>query len=121
MNRLPDQLLDYVADRFRVLSDANRLRILRHLMDHSEATVGELVEATRCSQANVSKHLRVLLDARVVRRRAEGTSARYSVADPSVPVLCDVVCAGIRQRVLAEAALVAGNPNAEIPPLVPQT
>ena len=112
MNRLPDQLLDYVA---------NRLRILRHLMDHGEATVGELVEATRCSQANVSKHLRVLLDARVVRRRAEGTSARYSVADPSVPVLCDVVCAGIRQRVLAEAALVAGNPNAEIPPLVPQT
>lgn len=112
MNRLPDELLDYVADRFRVLSDSNRLRILRHLIEHGEATVGEIVEATRCSQANVSKHLRILLDARVVRRRPEGTSAYYSVADPSVPELCDIVCGGIRQRVLAEAALVAGSPNA---------
>jgi ArsR family transcriptional regulator len=109
VNRLPDELLDYVADRFRVLSDSNRLRILRHLMDHGEATVGELVEATHCSQANVSKHLRVLLDARVVRRRPEGTSAYYSVADPSVPELCDIVRGGIRDRVLADAALVAGS------------
>lgn len=107
MNRLPDELLDYVADRFRVLSDSTRLRILRHLMEHGETTVGEIVEATHCSQANVSKHLRVLLDARVVRRRAEGTSAYYSVADPSVPELCDIVCGGIRARVLADAALVA--------------
>jgi DNA-binding transcriptional ArsR family regulator len=110
MSRLPDELLDYVADRFRVLSDANRLRILRHLMEHGESTVGEIVGATRCSQANVSKHLRVLLDARVVRRRPEGTSAYYTVVDPSVPELCDIVCGGIRARVLADAALVS-RPN----------
>ena len=109
MKSLPDELLDYVADRFRVLSDATRLRILRYLMEHDEATVGEVVEATHCSQANVSKHLRVLLDARVVRRRPEGTSAYYSVADPSVPELCDIVCGGIRARVLADAALVSAN------------
>lgn len=109
MNRLPDELIDYVADRFRVLSDSTRLRILRHLMEQGETTVGEIVYATHCSQANVSKHLRVLLDARVVRRRPEGTSAYYTVADPSVPELCDIVCGGIRDRVLADAALVSGS------------
>ena len=107
MHQLPDELLDHVADRFRLLSDPTRLRILRSLLNGGEATVSEIVAATGATQANVSKHLRMLADARIVKRRAEGTSAYYRVIDPTVPELCDIVCGGIRQRVLDDAALVA--------------
>ena len=52
------------------------------------------------SKANISKHLRTLADARMVHRRAEGTAAFYSVSDPSLTHLCDLVCD--RLRVQAE-------------------
>lgn len=106
MHSLPDELLEHVADRFRLLGDATRLRILRYLLERGEASVGEIVAATGCSQANVSKHLRHLAGARIVRRRAEGAMAFYRVIDPSVAELCDIVCGGIRRQVAEDAALI---------------
>jgi DNA-binding transcriptional ArsR family regulator len=104
---IPDALLDRVALRFRVLGDANRLSILRLLVGRGEMTVGAIVEALEMSQANVSKHLRHLLDAGIVGRRAEGTSAYYSVVDTSVEHLCSIVCDRIESQVQAEAAALA--------------
>ena len=100
---IPDALLDRVAQRFKVLSDPNRLAILRMLVADGESTVGEIVERQAMSQANVSKHLRHLLDAGILRRRAEGTSAHYSVVDSSVEQLCAIVCDRIESQVRAEA------------------
>lgn len=104
---IPDALLDRVALRFRVLGDASRLLILRLLLERGEMTVGAVVGALDMSQANVSKHLRHLLDAGVVGRRAEGTSAYYSVVDTSVEHLCAIVCDRIESQVQAEAAALA--------------
>jgi DNA-binding transcriptional ArsR family regulator len=50
------ELLTLVAERFKALADPARLRLLNALRP-GEMTVGELVEATELSQANVSKHL----------------------------------------------------------------
>ena len=61
---LPPELLEHVAERFRVLGDATRLGIIRTLLDDGEQNVGQLVDRLGTSQANVSKHLRVLHDAR---------------------------------------------------------
>jgi DNA-binding transcriptional ArsR family regulator len=101
---VPDLLLDRVAQRFRVLGDASRLSILRLLLERGELTVGAIVDALDMSQANASKHLRQLLDAGILARRAEGTSAYYSVVDSSVEDLCAIVCARIESQVKAEAA-----------------
>ncbi len=100
---LPVALLEHVAERFRVLGDATRLAILRALLDAGELNVGELVERLGTTQANVSKHLRVLLNAGVVHRRPEGTAAYYSVTDPSAIQLCDVVCNRLREQKAEEA------------------
>ncbi len=100
---VPDALLDRVAQRFRVLGDSSRLAILRLLVSRNELSVGEIVGALEMSQANVSKHLRLLLDAGVVSRRREGTSAFYSVVDASVEQLCGLVCARIEEQVQLEA------------------
>ena len=104
---LPPQLLEHVAERFRVLGNATRLAILRTLMEEGERNVGELVERLGTTQANVSKHLRILLGEGVVARRAAGTAAYYSIADPSIAHLCDLVCNRLREQKAEEARIFA--------------
>jgi DNA-binding transcriptional ArsR family regulator len=100
---LPENMLEHVAERFRVLGDATRLAILRLLLAKGELNVGEIVENLQTSQANVSKHLRVLQSAGVVARRPVGTAAYYRVTDPSLTQLCDLVCSRLREQVAVDA------------------
>lgn len=101
---LPDQAIDRVALYFRALSDPTRLRILNALRE-SERSVGELTDISRCSQANVSKHLRVLSDAGIVTRTARGTTTLISVADPAIYALCTVVCDSVARDLEKDLAL----------------
>jgi len=109
MTALTPALLEHVAERFRVLGDASRLRIVNLLMEAGELNVGEIVERLGMSQANVSKHLRLLTEAHVLQRRPQGTAAYYAVADPTIPRLCDLVCDRLRavKREEAEAFAIA--------------
>jgi DNA-binding transcriptional ArsR family regulator len=100
---LPENLLEHVAERLRVLGDARRLAILRLLLADGELNVGEIVERLHTGQTNVSKHLRVLQAAGVVARRPVGTAAYYQVTDPSLTPLFDLVCSRLREQVAAEA------------------
>ena len=95
---LPSELADIIARRFAVLGEPTRLRLLNLMHERGEASVGELVEATGGSQANVSKHLAVLLNARMVGRRREGSRAIYRIADPTLMRLCDEVCSSVREQ-----------------------
>jgi len=95
-DNLTDQTFDEIAQRFRALGDPMRLKILFHL-GQEELTVNGIVERTGGSQSNISKHLSTLLSHGLVNRRREGTSAIYSVADPTVFDLCDQVCGGIER------------------------
>jgi ArsR family transcriptional regulator len=95
--QLNDQALELVANRFRLLADPTRLKILQTL-GSDEMSVTEIVDKTGTSQANASKHLAVLLSAAVVARRKDGLSAYYRVADDSIFDLCDVVCSRLRDE-----------------------
>src|SRR5262245_20662636 len=94
---LPEPLIELVAQRFRVLGEPMRIKLLERLRE-SEATVGELQEAVGASQQNVSKHLGILHAAVTVSRTKQGTHTRYAISDPSVFELCDLVCGGIRRQ-----------------------
>ena len=94
---LPDQLIELIAQRFRVLGEPTRIKLLDHLRE-GDATVGELQEALGASQQNVSKHLGILLAAGMVTRTKQGNHSRYSISDPSVFDLCEQVCGGVRRQ-----------------------
>jgi DNA-binding transcriptional ArsR family regulator len=100
--RLSDEALGLVATRFRALGDPMRLRILR-LLEGGEMSVGRIVDQLETSQANISKHLKVLLDAGVLSRRVQGTSAYYSIGDPVVLRICDTICHGLTDNLRAQA------------------
>ena len=86
-----------IAERFKVLAEPMRLKILHALWD-DERTVGEVIEAVNGLQANVSKHLGVLQQAGLVTRRKEGLRVFYRIADPTVFQLCEVVCESLHDR-----------------------
>jgi DNA-binding transcriptional ArsR family regulator len=94
---LPEQLIELVAQRFRVLGEPMRIKLLDRLREGA-ATVTELQEALGASQQNVSKHLGILHAAGMVSRTKEGNSTRYAISDPSVFDLCDQVCGGVRRQ-----------------------
>ncbi|MCC6318459.1 MAG: winged helix-turn-helix transcriptional regulator [Gemmatimonadaceae bacterium] len=98
------ELLGLVAGRFKVLADQARLSILSVLRD-SERSVGEIVDRTGLTQANVSKHLALLHSAGFVRRRKEGLYSYYGLADSSVFRLCDIMCGRIEAEVAGRARI----------------
>jgi DNA-binding transcriptional ArsR family regulator len=101
---LPDPLVDLVAQRFRVLSEPARIKLLDALRA-GPASVGELAARVGLSQQNASKHLGVLHDAGLLRRARTGNSAQYAIADPSVFTLCELVCDALRDRYSALQAV----------------
>lgn len=94
--KMSDQMLGLVAGRFRTLGEPYRLRILQALA-HAEMTVGQLVQSLDGNQPNVSKHLQILYQAGILRRRREGNTIIYSLIDSGVLKLCDLVDGNIRR------------------------
>jgi DNA-binding transcriptional ArsR family regulator len=106
---MPAQVVARVADRFRALAEPSRLQLLQALRG-GEAAVGELVARTGLSQANVSKHLGILLAAGFVARRRSGLFVHYRLADRDVLRLCDIVC-GRLERELETRRREVGRPE----------
>ena len=105
---VPSALAELVAQRFRVLGEPMRIRLLDRLREGS-ATVSELQEATGASQQNVSKHLGVLLGVGFVTRERDGNFVRYSIADPWVFELCEHVCGGMQRQLGDLEAVLRGT------------
>jgi ArsR family transcriptional regulator len=75
--------LEDAAAIFKALSDPGRLQTLI-ILARRERTVGDLAEIEGDLIGTVSARLKVLLQARLVRRRKEGKTAIYSIADAHV-------------------------------------
>lgn len=72
-----------MADIFDVIADDTRRSILRHLLEHGETAVGDVVTALGTTQPTASKHLTVLREAGLVTVREEGRHRLYRVrAEP---------------------------------------
>jgi DNA-binding transcriptional ArsR family regulator len=102
--RLSSEAIELVSNRFKVLGEPLRLRII-NLLEDGEMSVGALTTAIGSTQPNVSKHLKILQDAGLVARRQEGNTAFYAIADPTVYDLCEVVCTSLHDRLTEQAGI----------------
>jgi DNA-binding transcriptional ArsR family regulator len=105
---LPQQLVELIAERFRVIGEPMRIRLLDQLR-HGPMTVNELTDALGASQQNVSKHIGVLARAGIVGREKDGNRVRCFIADQTVFELCELVCGGLRDQVTELDALLQGG------------
>lgn len=99
---LAPEVLGAIAEYFKVLSEVSRLQILNCLRS-GPMNVMELTEATGFSQANLSKHLKIMTQVGILSRQPKGVSAYYEVVDPNVFMLCHTVCDGIGDRLRQQA------------------
>ena len=72
-----------LADTFRLMGDASRLRIILACLD-GPASVGDIAARLDLSQSLVSHHLRLLRAARIVRAERRGKHVFYSAADQHI-------------------------------------
>ncbi len=91
MSKFSPTVLAMIADFFKVLSEVSRLQIVCSLKG-SPKNVSQIIEITGLGQANVSKHLKLLTQAGIVTRTQQGVNVVYSIANPLVFPLCDLVC-----------------------------
>ena len=104
---LPEPLVELVAQRFRVLGEPMRIKLLDRLRE-GEASVNELSEQLGASQQNVSKHLTMLAEAGMLARRKDRNHVYYRIADEGVFALCEQVCGSVQEQLRALNALVEG-------------
>ena len=107
---LPDPLVELIAERFRVIGEPMRIKLLDCLRE-GPATVQELTVAIGATQPNVSKHLAVLHRAGILAREKDGIHVRYSIADESVFALCEQVCGGLRRQLEALDQTLSWQPS----------
>ena len=104
---LPDDLVELIARRFRVLGEPTRIKLLDRLRE-GEASVNELTEALASSQQNVSKHLAVLAEVGILGRRKDGNHVYYRIVDEGVFALCEQVCGSLQEQLDRLSGLVKG-------------
>jgi DNA-binding transcriptional ArsR family regulator len=75
---------------FHALSDPIRLEILAYLRD-GEKCVCEIVPHLNLIQPLVSRHLKILKDAGMIRCRKDGTKRMYSIVDSRVNNVVDAL------------------------------
>ena len=85
----PSEVIQAMADIFKVLSDPTRLKIVTALQE-GELCVGEIAGLTGFSQSSVSHHLKTLRLYNLVRFRRKGKLTFYSLADTHVSALLAV-------------------------------
>jgi ArsR family transcriptional regulator len=74
----------------KTLSHPKRLEILNYLRG-GEKSVSELVSLIGSSKANLSQHLAVLRQRRIVSTRREGVNIFYRIANPKIIKACDII------------------------------
>ena len=79
-----------LADRFKLLSDPGRVRIVYELLERGELRVGDIAASVSSSESATSHQLRQLRLAGLVRARRSGREMWYRVADVHVRLLLDV-------------------------------
>jgi DNA-binding transcriptional ArsR family regulator len=67
------------APLFAALGDETRLHVVSRLCEEGPLSIAKLTEGTRVTRQAVSKHLRVLADAGVIRGTREGREAVWEL------------------------------------------
>lgn len=87
---MPDTLRQFKASIFQALAHPTRIAIIEALRD-GELSAGNIIERLAIEQANASQHLSILRSRRIVSSRKEGNQVFYSLRDPLLNDLMDIM------------------------------
>jgi ArsR family transcriptional regulator len=102
MSSKPESQNRFKSTVFHALSDPIRLEILFYLRD-GEKCVCEIVPHLNLIQPLVSRHLKILKDAGIVRFRKDGTKRMYSIIDTRIYNVVDALTSELASALAKEA------------------
>lgn len=99
---LPDEkVLEFKSRIFKVIGDANRLKIIE-ILRSGENCQCEIIPLIAQSQPTVSRHLKLLEEAGLIKSRKKGTKTFYQVVDDHIFNLIDAIDDKMREHVSKE-------------------
>lgn len=78
------------AETYKVLANPKRLEIL-NLLSEQEMSVEQIVKTLSVSKSNVSQHLALLRDAKLVTVHRDGLNKYYNIVDPRIVEPCRIL------------------------------
>ncbi len=102
---MEDQIYIYHAEMCKVLSHPKRLEVINVLRD-GEMAVGELAERLRLTPANLSQHLAMMKERRILVSRKEGNAVYYRVNNPRMLAAFDLLREILFEQIRGDAALI---------------
>ena len=87
---MPDTLRQFKANIFQALAHPTRIAIIE-VLRNGELPAGAIIERLGIEQANASQHLSILRTKQVVTSRKEGNQVFYSVRDPLLIEVLDIM------------------------------
>ncbi len=77
------------AEVLKAMAHPRRLEIINLLRDQ-ELSVTDMFTMLDLPQANISQHLMILRDAKIVETRRDGKQIMYNLSDPRISEACDL-------------------------------
>lgn len=90
MDPVDDQIYELHASVCQILANPTRLKVLNALRDQ-EIAVAELARRVGTSMPNLSQHLAILRQRRVVLTRREGATIYYRIANAKILSAFDIM------------------------------
>ncbi len=94
-----------IGEKLRVLSDPTRLKIILSLK-RGRKNVSELVKIVGGTQANISKHLKILERGGIIKREREGVKIFYEIKNMEVFKIIDCISSSLRNEILNNERLI---------------
>lgn len=90
---IQEELYSCYAQKFKALSDPNRLRIVDELSQRGKTCVCDLTDLLALPQSKLSYHLKMLLDARLIHMERIGKWNYYELNEEEVKgILSEELC-----------------------------
>ncbi len=88
--QMEEKMFEMHAEVCKSMANPTRLKIIS-LLREGEKSVEGLLEKLMLPKANLSQHLSVLRQRRIVSTRREGLNIYYKVANPKMIKACDIL------------------------------
>jgi len=100
------QVFNLQAEICKTLANPKRLEII-YALKEGELAAGELVKRLGIPKANVSQHLAILRQRRVVVSRRDGVNIYYSIANPKIVQACALMREMLMEQIKEDNRLVS--------------
>ncbi len=104
---MENQLYAYHAEMCKVFSHPKRLELI-NILRENEMSAGEIGERLRITPANLSQHLTMMKERRILVSRKDGNVVYYRITNPRLLEAFDMLREILFEQIRQDAALIRG-------------